>query len=159
MPLVRLLTSRVVFQNAGHVSQVAGQVIQVSDREADAMLAGQLAELVDGEVIDLPPKTGKPTVAATQQATAEPQAQPEPAKPEPQAQPKPFALPSGASIEALGLNDKIVDALAAAGIHTVGQLAAIEDLTSIDGIGRVTAERIVTAIRKLTDGALPDANG
>lgn len=159
MPLVRLLTSRVAAVAGGYVSQVYGQVIQVSDKEASVMVAGQLAELVDGEAIDLPPKTTKPTVTATKQVAAQPQAQPEPSKPEPQAQPKQVAPPSGASIEALGLNDKIVDALAAAGIHTVGQLAAIEDLTSIDGIGRVTAERIVAALRKLTDGALPDANG
>ena len=156
MALVRLLTSRVVAQGGDYVSQTAGQVIQVGDELAARMVADRAAELVDGEALDLPTKPVKAEAAVTPPASQAPPAV-QPAAIAPAAQP--IGPPSGASIDVLGLGDKIVEALTAAGIETLGQLDAVEDLTSIEGIGLITAEKIIAARKKVASGSTtPEGN-
>jgi hypothetical protein len=65
---------------------------------------------------------------------------------------------AGVTIETLALNDKILDSLHAADIDTIDQLQAIEDLTSIEGIGKATAEKITQAIKKYIDGTSTTAS-
>jgi predicted flap endonuclease-1-like 5' DNA nuclease len=54
--------------------------------------------------------------------------------------------PDASSLEAAGVPARYLDELAAAGVHTLAQLNAVEDLTTIRGIGPKARDEILTAI-------------
>ena len=167
MPLVRLLTARVQFGSAGFVTQQPNQIIQVDDREAEAMIADHQATLVEVEILGLPAKgaafpgtVGTPPILPAPVLLIEPPAAETVVSAPPAIQvAKTVASPTGAALDVLGLNDKILDALEAAGIATIDQLLDVEDLTTITGIGRVTAERIVASLKKWADGSSTEGDG
>ena len=49
-------------------------------------------------------------------------------------------------LEAAGVPARYLDELAAAGVHTLAQLRAVKDLTTIRGIGPKARDEILTAI-------------
>ena len=54
------------------------------------------------------------------------------------------------SLEAAGVPARYLDELAAAGVHTLAQLNAVEDLTTIRGIGPKARDEILAAIGQPT---------
>jgi predicted flap endonuclease-1-like 5' DNA nuclease len=54
--------------------------------------------------------------------------------------------PDANPLEAAGVPARYLDELATAGVHTLAQLRAVEDLTTIHGIGPKARDEILTAI-------------
>ena len=54
--------------------------------------------------------------------------------------------PDANPLEAAGVPTRYLDELAAAGVHTLAQLKAVEDLTTIRGIGPKAHDEILAAI-------------
>jgi len=111
-----------------------GQTLNVDDATARDLIEGRYALAVDS-----PRPATKPEpepVETTPEATSEPEPEPE---------------SKSQFVTDLALDEDVIDMLADAGIETADDIRGFGDLTKIQGIGKVTAKKILEGVGKEGD--------